>query len=205
MIEPSPDGLATAFAAGARPQPAGTTARAGDTAIAAAFADRRPEAIEAAYHAYGRALYSVACRILHDTDEAQDCVHDALLRAWQRPNAYRPERGALRPFLMACVRNEALTRARRDARHRRIEQRVAREEIFSYEFASDGPPVNDGLHAALGSLPPEQLAVLSLAYFGSLSQTQIASRLGIPLGTVKSRAALGLRKLAALVPAPDTA
>jgi RNA polymerase sigma-70 factor, ECF subfamily len=205
MIEPSPDGLAAAFAAGARPQRAGATASAGDSAIAAAFADRRPDAIEVAYHAYGRALYSVACRILHDADEAQDCVHHALLRAWQRPKAYRPERGALRPFLMICVRNEALTRLRRDARHRRIEQRVAREETFSYEFASDDPLVSDRLRAAFVSLPPEQLAVLSLAYFGNLSQTQIASRLGIPLGTVKSRASLGLRKLAALVPPPETA
>jgi RNA polymerase sigma factor (sigma-70 family) len=103
---------------------------------------------------------------------------------------------------MVCVRNEALTRLRRAARHRRIEQRVARE---AYEFASADPLVNDRLRAALGSLPPEQLAVLSLAYFGNLSQTQIASRLGIPLGTVKSRASLGLRKLVALVPLPETA
>jgi RNA polymerase sigma-70 factor (ECF subfamily) len=206
MIEPSPDGgLACAFAAGARPQLAGTTANAGNAAIAAAFAEHRPDAIEVAYRAYGGSLYAVACRILHDPDEAEDCVHDALLRAWQRPNAYRPERGALRPFLTACVRNEALTRLRRGARHRRIEQRVARDEHVSYEFVSYDPIVRDRLRGALASLPPEQLAVLSLTYVGNFSQTEIASRLGIPLGTVKSRISLGLRKLAALVPQPESA
>jgi RNA polymerase sigma-70 factor (ECF subfamily) len=56
------------------------------------------------------------------------------------------------------------------------------------------------LRNALASLPPEQLAALSLAYFGNLSHTEIASRLGVPLGTIKSRLSLGLRKLAALLP-----
>ncbi len=197
MIEPIPAEHAGAFAAGAGFETGGTEAIIDSAAIAAAFADHRPEAIDVAYRAYSRTLYAVACRILDNADEAQDCVHDALLRAWQRPNAYRPERGPLRAFLTACVRNEALTRLRRGARHRCIEQRVARDEHLSYEIACGDPVTRDRLRDALRSLPSEQLAVLSLAYFGHLSQTEIASRLGVPLGTVKSRVALGLRKLAA--------
>lgn len=207
MIEPSDDGLAAAFAAcrpGALGEMTGMRVGTDEATIAAAFADHRPDGIEVAYRAYGAGLYALACHFLHDANDAQDCVHDALLRAWQRPDAYRPERGALRPFLMACVRNEALTRLRHAARHTRIEKRVAHDDHRSYEFEIGDPVARGRLRNALASLPAEQLAALSLAYFGNLSHTEIASRLGVPLGTIKSRLSLGLRKLAVLLPQPET-
>ena len=107
----------------------------------------------------------------------------------------------MRAFLLACVRNEALSRRRNAARHFHIEERAAKSEPREYEFAVSDHVERDQLRRALTNLPAEQRAALELAYFGQLSQAQIAERLDIPLGTVKSRVAMALRKLQAAMTA----
>ena len=168
-----------------------------DDRLAADFFARTSSGLEAVYEAYGGALYSLARHILHDDDDAQDCVHDALLRAWEHPGTYRPERGALRSYLLGCVRYDALTRLRTAARHARIEESAARSAQVLYEM--NGPDVIDAarLHEALGDLPPEQRETISLAYFQHLTHVEVAERLGLPLGTVKGRLRLALQKLGA--------
>lgn len=151
--------------------------------------------LDAVYRAYGRLLYSVARNVLDNDDDAQDCVHDALVRIWQRPGSFRPERGALRSYLLVSVRNEALTRKRAAARHASIEQRAAANDPVQYEFDVNDPIEQSRLRRALAALPAEQRAALDLAYFGQLTHVQVAQRLDIPLGTTKSRIALALRKL----------
>jgi len=163
--------------------------------IAADFLARRSGALEAAYGAFGTALYSSARSVMGNDDDAQDCVHDALLRVWQQANSYRSERGELRTFLLACVRNEALSRKRNAARHFRIEQQAAASERRDYEIEVTDYVERDRLRRAIATLPIEQRAALELAYFEHLSQTQIAERLDIPLGTIKSRLAMAVRKL----------
>ena len=155
--------------------------------------------LEAAYQAHGQALYAVACNVLGAADEAQDCVHDTLLRIWQRSRMYRPERGSLRSYLMVAVRNEALTRKRAAARHRSIELRAQREQSPSYELELSDSIERARLLRALDALPAEQKAALELAYFGQLTHVQVAERLQLPLGTAKSRIALALRKLNAAI------
>jgi RNA polymerase sigma-70 factor, ECF subfamily len=172
-----------------------------DHRMVADFLARRSGGLESAYRAFGTSLYSVARHVLGNDDDAQDCVHDALLRVWQRAGSYRPERGPLRAFLLACVRNEALSRRRNAARHFHIEERAAKSEPQKYEFAVSDHVERDQLRRALTNLPAEQRAALELAYFGQLSQAQIAERLDIPLGTVKSRVAMALRKLQATMTA----
>jgi RNA polymerase sigma-70 factor (ECF subfamily) len=123
-------------------------------------------------------------------------VHDALMRVWQRPQAFVPERGNLRSFLSVCVRNEAIGRKRTAARRFQIDQRVARIEAdVSYELDMPDHVELGRLRAALERLPAEQRAALELAYYRHLSHAQIAEALDVPLGTIKSRLALGLRKL----------
>jgi RNA polymerase sigma-70 factor (ECF subfamily) len=176
-----------------------------DDELAASFVARRPEALEDAYRAYAPALYSVARHVLGSDADAQDCVHDALMRVWNRPGAYRPERGSLRTFLSVCVRNEAIGRKREAARHFHIERRlVATERDEPYEFEVDDFVERGRLREALATLSDEQRQALELAYFGYLSHTQIAEKLGVPLGTIKSRLALGLRKLQAVFPTQPT-
>jgi RNA polymerase sigma-70 factor (ECF subfamily) len=142
--------------------------------------------------------------VLRGPDEAQDCVHDVFLRIWQHPESYREERGSFRSFLIACVRNEALSRRRTAARHRALEEQVAVDEP-AFE-----PHVVDHVEAArvrraLDVLPQEQRRALELAYFGGLTHREIAAALGEPLGTIKSRVAMALRKLARELEQPQGA
>ena len=162
-----------------------------DATLAASFAAHDEGALDEAYRRYGPALVAAARGVLGSYADARDCVHDSLVRVWAKDAAYRVERGSLRAFLVVCVRNEAISRRRSDVRQ------VARERRAGGEPAGE-PDVADRLavRAALGVLPREQRDVIELAYWGDLSQMEIASRLGVPLGTIKSRAALGLRKLA---------
>jgi RNA polymerase sigma-70 factor (ECF subfamily) len=162
-----------------------------DDDLASAFARRAPGALEETYRRYGDVLQRAARHVLGSPADARDCVHDALLRVWARQDSYRPERGTLRAFLIVCVRNDALSQIRRSGRHVALERRSA------------GPPAEHldpaerlSVRAALAVLSPEHRAVIELAYWGELTQTEIATRLRLPLGTVKSRAAAGLRKLA---------
>ncbi len=159
--------------------------------LAAAFAAHEDGALEDAYRRYGSLLRAAARHVLGAEGDPADVVHDALIRVWSR-GVYRPERGALRAFLVVCVRNEAISRRRSATRQVALERRAASE------------PADDGLDAAeritirtaLATLPREQREVIELAYWGRYTQVEIADRLAIPLGTIKSRASLGLRKLA---------
>jgi RNA polymerase sigma-70 factor (ECF subfamily) len=168
-----------------------------DPGVVAAFIARDASALEKVYGAYRTRLYAIARHVLGNDEDAQDCVHDALMRVWQRAGSYRPERGPLRTFLMACVRNEALTRKRDATRHLRIEEQLARAEAPAYEFEVADTRERDRLRRALAELPPEQRAALDLAYFEQLTHVQVAQHLGEPLGTVKGRLRLALAKLSA--------
>lgn len=144
-------------------------------------------------------LFSIAYSVLCDRADAEDCVHDTLLRIWKSPQSYNPLRGQLKSFLAVAVRNAAITMRRDGLRHLEIEKRLPRDE------AAEEPQIPDYLErshlkAALQSLPQEQWSVLRLAYFGHLTQSQIAQRLDLPVGTVKSRIALAMRKLHSLMP-----
>jgi RNA polymerase sigma-70 factor (ECF subfamily) len=128
-------------------------------------------------------------------------VHDALVRVWAKPGVYRVERGSLRAFLIVCVRNEAISRKRSAVRLVATEQRAANvTPLFGVDHAE-----RIAVRSALNTLPREQRDVIELAYWGDFSQSEIAARLGIPLGTIKSRAALGLRKLARTLKPQDLA
>jgi RNA polymerase sigma-70 factor (ECF subfamily) len=162
-----------------------------------AFVARDPAALERTYRAYSTLLYSIARQILGNDDDAMDCVHDALVRVWHRPNAFRAERGSLRVYLSVCVRNEAIGRKRDAARHLSIERRVASEDATCVEVDPADHLELELLRKALVTLPVEQRDALELAYFRHLTQTQIAETLHLPLGTVKSRLKLALRKLRA--------
>ncbi len=172
-----------------------------DEALATAFAAKAPWAFEEAYRRYGALLYSTAYNVLTNVQDAQDCVNDALTRVWRSTDSYTRSRGAVRSFLVVCVRNEAITRVRSKARREKLAQRVAAEPQEHDELRVVDVIEQARLRSALGTLPPEQRAPLVLAYFEQKTHTEIAKELGQPLGTIKSRIAMGLRKLSlALAP-----
>jgi RNA polymerase sigma-70 factor (ECF subfamily) len=170
-------------------------AAADDEALAAAFAAKERWAFDEAYARYARLLYSTAYHVLGNSEDAQDCVHDALSRVWRSPDSYMRSRGAVRSFLTVCVRNEAITRLRSKSRRRKLEERVAAEPQEHDELHAVDVIEHDRLRTAMSSLPPEQRRPLELAYYEYKTHVEIARELNEPLGTIKSRIALGLRKL----------
>ena len=176
----------------------------GDEALAIAFAAHESRAFGEAYSRYAALLYSAAFNVLQNADDAKDCVADAMVRLWRTPQPYSPTRGSLRSFLVVCVRNEAISRRRRLTRQARVEERVA-GLAPEHDELRDDPIERDRVRRALLALPSEQRMALALAYYQGKTQSEIAAELQEPLGTIKSRIKLGLRKLAsALEASPPT-
>jgi RNA polymerase sigma factor (sigma-70 family) len=160
------------------------------------FAARRPSGLEQVYALWSRQLFSVARHAISDNDRAEDCVHDALVRVWRAPNRFSGNREMLKAYLIACVRNESLGMVRREGRRDARELKAARLTPVT----SEDPPVVDPvetqrLQAALGRLPEEQRTALTLAYYGNRTHVEIAQELNVPLGTIKSRISMAMRKL----------
>jgi RNA polymerase sigma-70 factor, ECF subfamily len=169
----------------------------GEEDLAVAFAAHERWAFGEAYRRYATLLYSAAYNVLGNADDAKDTVADAVAKLWRVPRAYSPTRGSLRSFLVVCVRNEALSRRRRQTRRLRVEARLAAMPVEHAEPAFADPIERDRVRRALAALPQEQRLALELAYYEGKTHTEIADELREPLGTIKSRIKLGLRKLAA--------
>jgi len=165
--------------------------------LADGFAAHERWAFDEAYRRYAGLLYSAAYNVLGNSEDAADCVHDALARVWRSPRAYSRERGAVRSFLTVCVRNEAISRLRSKGRRTRLAERLAAEPQEHDELRVADPIERDRVRTALTKLPPEQRVPLELAYYEGKTHTEIARELNAPLGTIKSRIAHGLRKLGA--------
>jgi RNA polymerase sigma-70 factor (ECF subfamily) len=168
-----------------------------EEALAVAFAAHERWAFSRAYREYASLLYSVAYNVLRNGEEAQDCVADTIARLWRSPSAYSSQRGSLRSFLVVCVRNEAISRQRRQNRRVRLEERLAAMPLEHQELGAGDPIERERVRAAFAKLPEDQRAALALAFYEGKTHTEIASELNAPLGTIKSRISLGLRKLAA--------
>jgi RNA polymerase sigma-70 factor (ECF subfamily) len=136
-------------------------------------------------------------------EDAQDCVHDALTRVWRNPGAYQRSRGPLRNFLLVCARNEAITRVRARARRQKMYENAAAQPQEHAELDVTDVIERDRVRAALQTLPPEQARAIELAYYQQKTHVEIARELDEPLGTIKGRIALGLRKLGVALGAPS--
>lgn len=151
-------------------------------------------AFEAAYHAFKHALFGAAVGLLGDRQDAEDAVHDVLARLWQRGESYSTARGSLRSFLIACVRNEALSRRRKRSNRLRIEQTVRPETIVP---ADESLADRDRIARALEVLGEKQREAIRLCYDEGLPYAEIAQRLDEPAGTIKSRLSNAVRTLRA--------
>ena len=173
-----------------------------DETLAARVATGDLAAFSLLYDRYERPVYTMAAHLL-DAVEAEDVVQEVFLRLWRGVAQFDETRGRFAPWFMTITRHEVLARLRRRTR----EQRLALAEDIDRVLAANPDPAIDieeqawrrergdfVLHA-LNTLPVEQRRVLVLSYFGDLSQATIAESLGWPLGTVKKRIRLGLRKL----------
>ena len=167
-----------------------------DEEVLARVARADEDALAELYDRFGRVAYGFALRILRDPALAQDAVQDAMLSAWRTAASFDPLRGKASTWLLTLVHRRAVDVVRREDRRRA--QPLDDAPIASGDATDETAAVREqrrAVQAALAQLPPEQREALELAYYGGLSQSQLAEQLGLPLGTVKSRTFAGLSSL----------
>ena len=159
------------------------------------------DAYRALFARYAPTALALAQRVIRHRGLAEESVQEAFLEIWRAPTRYDDGRGSVRAWIMTLVHNRSVDALRREvSQQRRAADQAAREPaaedpVEEVAETLDLPKDRARIRDALASLPGEQREVLELMYFDGLSQTQVADKLGIPLGTVKSRAVLAMRKL----------
>lgn len=157
------------------------------------------QALGLLYDTLGRPAYALALRIVRSPEHAQEVVQEAFLDAWRSAAAFDPARGRVASFLFTFVHRRAVDLVRREQVRPRVltDPASAPEPVTSTDLAADVAARDEGarVRAALHSLPAAQREVLELAYFGGLSQSEVAERIGEPIGTVKSRTHTALARL----------
>lgn len=157
------------------------------------------EALDGLYDRHSTMAYSIALRITADRSAAEDVVQEAFLGAWRNADRYIEGRGSVRTWLLSIVHHRAvdlIRRRRPTSELPDVVQRVPASLVLPDVWAEvSGRLDQEAILGALESIPPIQREAIELAYFGGLTQSEIAERTGAPLGTVKSRMRLGLRAL----------
>jgi RNA polymerase sigma-70 factor, ECF subfamily len=159
-----------------------------------------PEGIEMLYDRYSGLAYTLAFRVLNDAGAAEDVVQEAFLSVWRRASTYRSDRGSLRTWVCSIVHHRALDRLRGRAGGARRDVALEHAPMAVTSVSDTWDKVADVLERdtvrrALDQLSVEQRETIELAYFGGYSQTEISDLMRVPLGTVKGRTRLALRKL----------
>jgi RNA polymerase sigma-70 factor (ECF subfamily) len=165
-----------------------------DIALMTAMANGDRAALAALYDRHAPTLLALGLRIVKHRGEAEDLLHDVFLEAWRNAKSYDLNRGRVRTWLVIRMRSRALD----VLKSARVSRRTDDERVAERVVGDDDPsasPDQRRVRAALSEIPPEQRTILELAYFEGLSCSDIATRLTIPIGTVKSRLAAALSKL----------
>jgi RNA polymerase sigma factor (sigma-70 family) len=169
--------------------------------VSAQFRDGDPDAVRAVYRSYGRLVYSVAYRILGNRGLAEEATQQAFLKAWRAAGSFDADR-ELGPWLASIARRTAIDVSRREA-------------VRAADPLDSVPPGDSALIArpesaeavydvwavreAVAGLPPDEREIVRLQHFEGLTHAEIGERLGLPLGTVKSRSFRAHKRLAALL------
>jgi RNA polymerase sigma-70 factor, ECF subfamily len=171
----------------------------GDPELVLRLQRRDPQALGELYDRYGRIVFTVILRVVRDAAIAEDLVQETFLRVWNRVQGFDAEKGAIAPWLLAVARNRAIDYLRSVAGRERnaLEfEETDHPSLFvdmEHEIlTSDKARVIKG---AMEKLNPNQRQVIELAYFEGLSQTEMAERMGQPLGTVKTWVRTALKNL----------
>lgn len=177
-------------------------AQSTDLELVSAIQAQQVKALDVLYDRYSKLIYTIAFRILNNVEEAEEVTQETFLRLWQRSEIYQPNRGSLSGFLITLARSRSIDRVRS---RKSAQEKVQRFQTFFEDAPNYNPPlefvmVEERFHVvqeALKRLSPADRDLLETAYYEGLSQSEIAKRDGIPLGTVKSRARQALKKLRA--------
>ena len=196
-------GLASGVAAGN----AASTDASDEALLERLSANADENALSELYDRYQASMYGLAMRITNDAAMAQDAVQEAFVGVWRNAARYSGARASVRTWILSITHHRAIDLVRRRRQTSPLPETDAVEEAFrvpdvwpEVARAADAAAVRD----AMSSLPDSQRQAIELAYFGGLTQTEIADKTGAPLGTIKSRVRLGLMQLRRILEEPVT-
>lgn len=173
-----------------------------DRDLVARIAGGDEDAFRSLFARYASTAKALAVRVVRQSNLAEEIVQEALVAVWKNPGGYDPARGSVKSWFLSMVHHRAVDAVRREeSQRRRVEEvtfertDVADDHAEIVADAIDLPETRRAVRIALQDLPEEQRSVLEMMYFDGLSQSQVAEKTGLPLGTVKSRTLLGMRKM----------
>ena len=177
-----------------------------DSTLVLRMIERDADALAELYDRYGRVVFGVLHQMLPGPEAAEEVCQDVFHRFWRAAASYRGDRGAVRTWLLAIARNAAIdwrrTRGKRSEREAELgDEALSMPAPRSVEDLVTGRLRAERMRALVAELPAEQRRCVELAFWGGLSQSEIALRTATPLGTVKSRIRLAMDKLRAGLPA----
>jgi len=179
-------------------QPPSVTSTSSDTELFYAVQQGQVHALRLLYRRYVRLVYSLAIKILHTPEEAEELTQEIFLKLWGTNN-YNPERGSLSQFLVFLTRSRAIDRLRSQGSRQRALQRLqhitGQTTVINPLEQASMDERSRLIKSALAHLSSAEREVLEIAYYEGLSQSETAKRLDIPLGTVKTRSRQALKKL----------
>lgn len=169
-----------------------------DAGLVVAISRYRQEALAEAYRRHAGAVFGLARRLLSGGPQAEEIVQEVFLRLWDTPEKFDPGRGSLRSFLLAQCHGRSVDVLRSEQSRRRREERDVRrtaEAGYDVEREVWDLTVAEQMGEALDALPDGERQAIELAYYGGRSYREVATLLGEPEGTIKSRIRSGLRRL----------
>ena len=180
--------------------PARNLAHHSDEALLALCSRADENALGELYDRYGRVAYGLALRIVRDRALAEDAVQEAFLAVWRSAGAFLAEQGKPSTWILTLVHRRAVDLVRREERRRAdplddTEQPTGEATDEEAWLRAQRQVVQE----ALRKLPPDQREAIELAYYGGFTQSELAEKLGLPLGTIKSRMFTGLKRLRELL------
>jgi RNA polymerase sigma-70 factor (ECF subfamily) len=175
-----------------------------DEALVALVARGDESALGELYERVGRVAYGLALRVLRDDRLAEDAVQEGFLAVWRTAAAFRAERAKASTWILTLVHRRAVDLVRREERRRTepLPDDASGQPAAAAESTEEAAWLRyerERVQAALAALPDAQREAIELAYYGGYSQSELAERLGVPLGTIKSRMFSGLARLRELL------
>ncbi len=171
-----------------------------DAALLRRVADRKPEALGILYNRYASTLLALGARILGGVPEAEEVLQEVFLHVWNHAERYDAGRSSVSTWLILIGRSRAIDRLRTRKVVERTHETAAKRDP-AVHASPEGPESvfvherRERVRGEMEKLPPEQRQVLDMAFYEGLSQSEIAAKAGLPLGTVKTRTLLAMKKL----------
>ncbi len=175
----------------------------GDETLMARIQERDPEALSSLYDRYSGILKSLIMGVIHNDAEADDLLQEIYMEIWNQAAHYSAQKGKPLGWIVTLTRRRSIDRLRKKQAYARAEERLQNEteqqpEAWVHNSTEDDIEVSDTRRLILGilkNLPPAQREAIDMAFYHGMSQREIAAKTGIPLGTIKTRLELGLKKI----------